>query len=344
MQQGLRSERFRPKLCRMKQWLTGGMLALFAVAAHAQGPATVPPPGAAAQAITPAAASPDTPTLPPASIDNSLEILGDAIDAEQIRNRLLIDVKVNGKGPFHFLVDSGADRTVIGFGLAARLNLPAGPAVKLQSMAGATQVGTVLIDRLTIGTSEIVGITAPALSERDLGAQGLVGIDALADQRLLLDFDAHTITVQDSRKPDTLESGEIVVTARRRRGQLILTQASLGGSHLYAVIDTGAELTIGNSALLTEIFHGHQPPALQPITLISVTGQTISAKAATLPAIRIGGIVLQNVVVAFVDAPPFALFGLSRQPALLLGTDLLKSFKKVGLDFRNRKVRFVLRR
>jgi hypothetical protein len=38
--------------------------------------------------------------------------------------------------------------------------------------------------------------------------------------------------------------------------------------------------------------------------------------------------------VAFSDAPPFDLFGLSEQPALLLGTDVLKSFKRLSLDFR----------
>ena len=47
---------------------------------------------------------------------------------------------------------------------------------------------------------------------------------------------------------------------------------------------------------------------------------------------------------AAADVPPFALFGLSDQPALLLGTDILETFRRVSLDFRARKVRFQLRR
>jgi hypothetical protein len=47
---------------------------------------------------------------------------------------------------------------------------------------------------------------------------------------------------------------------------------------------------------------------------------------------------------AFADLPPFKMFGLSDQPALLLGTDLLESFRRISLDFRARKVRFQLRR
>ena len=80
------------------------------------------------------------------------------------------------------------------------------------------------------------------------------------------------------------------------------------------------------------------------MTLISVTGQTLVADLMAVPELRVGGVTAMNVQVAFVDAPPFALFGLSRQPALLLGTDLLQAFRRVSLDFRRRKVRFSLRR
>jgi hypothetical protein len=37
------------------------------------------------------------------------------------------------------------------------------------------------------------------------------------------------------------------------------------------------------------------------------------------------------------------LFGLEHEPAILLGSDILSSFRKVSLDFRRRKVRFTLR-
>jgi hypothetical protein len=47
---------------------------------------------------------------------------------------------------------------------------------------------------------------------------------------------------------------------------------------------------------------------------------------------------------AFADVPPFRAFGLSGEPALLLGTDLLESFRRISLDFRARKVRFQLRK
>jgi hypothetical protein len=53
---------------------------------------------------------------------------------------------------------------------------------------------------------------------------------------------------------------------------------------------------------------------------------------------------LRDVPMAFADVPPFKMFGLSGQPALLLGTDLLENFRRISLDFRARKVRFELRK
>lgn len=252
-------------------------------------------------------------------------------------------VGVNGQGPFRFLVDSGADRSVIGAGLAKHLALPPGNPVNLQGVAGASRVETVVVDKLQLGSNVATAVVAPALPERFLGAQGLIGIDALAEARLMVDFDAKTVTVADPRSPEPSLPGEIVVTAHRRHGQLILTQASVASSRVYAVIDTGAEITMGNSALQARVFRGRHAPPLQPITLISVTGQSVVANLVILPELRIGNITLANVPVAFVDAPPFRLFGLAEQPALLLGTDVLQSFRRISLDFRARKVRFSLR-
>ncbi len=284
------------------------------------------------------------PTIPPAVLDDTLEITGESLAAKQIRTRMYVDVAVNGQGPFRFLVDSGADRSVIGAGLAARLGLPPGDPVQLQSMAGATRVETVVIDRLRLGNTNVGPIAAPALSEAFIGAQGLLGIDALSEQRLMVDFDAKRVTIEDPRRPEVIRADEIVVTAHRRRGQLILTQADVNGTPIYAVIDTGAELTMGNLALQARIFRGRRAPPSQPITLVSVTGQTIVANLVVMPIVMIGKIELRGVPVAFADAPPFKLFGLDRQPAMLLGTDVLQSFRRVALDFRGRKVRFVLRR
>ena len=286
------------------------------------------------------------PTVPPATIDDALEIEGETLAARFAQGRLTVPVRINGRGPLRFMVDSGADRTVIGAASARLLALAADDSVILHSTTGTERVDTVHVERLTIGTSEIRNIRAPALPEQFIGAQGLLGIDALADQRLVLDFEKKRIVVQDTRggapSPPT-SSDEIVVVARRRNGQLILTEASAGHVGIYAIVDSGSEVTVGNEALRNRIFTGRRPPVATSIEIVSVTGGVARADNILLPEVRIGSITLRGVPIAFFEAPPFALFGLSHQPAILLGTDILRAFARVSLDFRARKVRFRLR-
>jgi len=323
------------------------VLILAALAlAQAQGQALLQPvlPPQSALPAQPALVPP-LPTVPPATIDNQLEITGEALKAREVRNRLVVKTVINDQGPFDFFVDSGADRTVIGSALAGRLALPPGKEVTLHGTAGISRVGTVKIDSVKIGSSEVFGLSAPALAEENIGAQGLLGIDALADQRLMLDFEHKIIVVQDSRIPEKSSgnSEEIVVTARRRNGQLILTEASVERVNLYAIIDSGTEISVANGALRRRIIGTHRSSRTKTIELISVTGQSVVADLLIVPTLKLGGITFYNVPIAFADTPPFAVFGLEKQPAILLGTDVLQLFRRVSLDFRNRKVRFVLK-
>jgi len=306
-------------------------------AAAAQTPAVAPP------ADQPPIPAPEQVFIKPAQIDNTLEVTGEELAAKEINTRMQIGVLINDKGPYRFFVDSGADRSVIGLALAARLGLPAGPTVLLHSTGSARQTNTVHIDTLRVGSSLISDIAAPALPERFLGGDGMLGIDALAEQRLTIDFDARTVVVQDTHQRERPAGpDEVVITARRRKGQLILTQAMAGRTQIAAVIDTGTEITVGNSALRAKLMRRRGTPVMTT-TLISVTGDQVPADLLPVPEIRIGDLMLHNVLIAFSDVPPFKLFGLENEPAILLGTDILNSFRRISLDFRRRKVRFTLR-
>lgn len=282
------------------------------------------------------------PALKPAVIDDSLVIGGEEIAARKLRSRMTVEVGVNGTGPYRFVVDSGADTSVIGSRLANALNLAPGRPVLLNGITESRTVDRVMVDSLQLGSGVFRDLELPRLDERDLGATGMIGLDALVEQRLMLDFDRRRISVDDARKPAPRLDGEIVVTARLKRGQLILTQVKANGLPLEAVIDTGSEITIGNMALRNAIAR-RRLREFQKIEVVGVTGKVLTLEMAVVNELRIGGVIVNNIPIAFADIPPFAVFGMQDRPSLLLGTDLMENFRKVSLDFRARKVRFQLR-
>ena len=312
------------------------LLVAMQFGATAQAPPKISKPRPAPSAIS------TLPPLPPALLDGTLAIGGDDVKARKVETRLSVDVEVNGHGPYHFVVDSGADSSVVGLHIAHDLALPLGAPVILNGMTDRNVVDRVKVDSLTMGPSTIHDLQLPALREEDLGGQGMIGIDALVRRRLMMDFDKHLIKVEDASTPVISFPGEIVVVARRRRGQLILTHVRAGGLALDAVIDTGSQITIGNLKLRDRLVRRHQK--FQMLEAIGVTGKAINLPIAVIPELQIGSITIQNLPVAFADLPPFHVFGIADEPALFLGTDVLENFRKVSLDFDARKVRFQLKR
>jgi predicted aspartyl protease len=289
------------------------------------------------------ATPPNVPPLPPAYFDPSLAVGGQDVKAREIETRLSVDVLVNRRGPYRFIVDSGADTSVVGLRVARELRLPLATPATLNGMTSRNLVDRVKVAELTLGPTTIRNLQLPALSETDVGGQGMIGIDALHQQRLMLDFEKHLIKIEDARVPMRAMPGDIVVVARRERGQLFLTHVKAAGLPLDAVIDTGTEITIGNLALRDKLIRGNRRKFVTvPVT--GVTGVTVNMQMARIAELQLGPVLLKDVPMAFADVPPFKLFGLSEEPALLLGTDLLESFRRVSLDFRARKVRFQLRR
>ncbi|MBX9814697.1 MAG: hypothetical protein A4S12_03770 [Proteobacteria bacterium SG_bin5] len=259
--------------------------------------------------------------------------------------RMTVPVKIGAQGPWPFTIDTGAERTVISRELASLLALPPGPRVRLTAMAGTSEVDTVRIPEITMSSVSGTRIEAPALEGRHLGAPGLLGLDTLKGHAVSIDFERGEMSVRRARKnwrSFAREPGEVVVSAKSLLGQLIVTDASYRGQRVRVVIDTGSALSMGNSALRARALKGRE--RLNPVTVTAVTGATLIADYTQIGEVRFGSLTFQNLPVAFADAAPFKRLGLEDKPALLLGMDALKLFRRVDIDFPNREVRLLLPR
>ncbi|MEA1071466.1 retroviral-like aspartic protease family protein [Sphingomonas sp. LY160] len=261
--------------------------------------------------------------------------------AKSLDDRMTVQVKVAGQGPYRFLVDTGSERTVISRELAERLGLAGGRRVTLHSVLGSSGVNTVDIPSMSMSRGQFSIAGAPALDEAHIGADGMLGIDSLKKQRVLFDFKAGTMSVSPSVDPVTEMDGEtVVVRARARKGRLIFTNAVVDDNHVTVIIDTGSQISVGNPRLMERLSRGSS--AAKPIVIESVTGEKGSAKLAILNDLQLGGMHIKSLPVAFADAHIFRQLNLDRKPALLLGMNAMRAFDRVSIDFASKRVRFVL--
>ena len=258
-------------------------------------------------------------------------------------NRMTVPVQLGGAETYRFLVDTGADRTAISRELAAQLKLESGPSATLHSVTGATAVATATVPSLQLTRKSVRIIDAPLLERAYMGADGILGVDSLRSQRILFDFDADTMSIVPSAAPELArEPGTIVVTATRRNGRLVLTRATANGRRVNVVLDTGSEITIGNKALRQALMGTRELTDSHRVEVHSVTGQKIDGDYMYIRKLEIGGVQLKDLAIIFADAHTFKKLGLRDKPALLLGMNAMRAFRKVSIDFANRKLRVVL--
>ena len=292
----------------------------------------------AASIAAPLLAQDTNPKLP-ATIADPLAT-PDLLDFQTDQSRMTVPVSIGASGPYPFIMDTGSERTVVSRELAGQLNLVAGRRVKVTTMTGSGELGTFMLSALRVSLVAPPTIEAPAVDARNLGAPGMLGLDALKGHSVAIDFDKNVMEVRPASKR-RMEIGpdDIVVRAKNAFGQLIVTNARYNDRRVSVVIDTGSPVTVGNLALLRRV---KTEKSLGTISLLSVTGQYLTADYRIIDSLDIGGIRFHSVPIAFADAVPFQRFGLSNTPALMLGMDSLRLFRKVQIDFANRELRLTL--
>ncbi len=273
----------------------------------------------------------------PPSSDPGVEIL--EIERERYQ-RMTVPVTIQGQGPFDFLIDTGAQATVLSRALADRLMLHDRDTATLVGMASARRVETTPIDDFSLGSRSFYIRQAPVVEGEHIGsADGILGLDSLQNQRVLLDFARREIAVADAEQLGGNRGYEIVVRARERFGQLIITTARLDGVQVEVIVDTGAQGSVGNLALFNRLRRNKE---LAETEMTDINGITLGGVVRVARELKLGRASVQNFPILFADSRPFHSLGLADKPALILGMSELKLFRRVAIDFKTRRVLFDL--
>ena len=213
----------------------------------------------------------------------------------------------------------------------------------MHTPAGISNISTATVSSLQLTRDRVKIFDAALLDSDDMGADGILGTDSLRSQRIMFDFEARTMSIVPSAVREVVnDRNTIVVTARRRNGRLLITEARANNYPTTLVLDTGAQVTIGNQALRKRLL-GKRPVDPARLTeLMTVTGERVSGEYVNVDRLDIGGVTLKNLAIVFADAQTFRTLNLDRRPAMLLGMNAMRAFKKMSIDFAAKKLRIVL--
>lgn len=288
----------------------------------------------AGAAVAPGLAFGQEPAPEPASI----------IGADEDRyDRLTIPVRVGGQGPYDFVVDTGADRSVLSQDIADSLGLEPGKPVMVQGIIGAELAQTVKAPELDLGKIVLKGLDMPVLSRERLGADGLLGVDALQRRRLVMDFRERRLEIQAASgafNPSSTRT-DAFVPVRDRFGRLVIIDANANRVPVAAFIDSGAGMSIGNRALADAIrARGDWRDAAPLAPLYGVTSHEATGEVRRLDFVRLGGVRFTDIPVLIADLDLFEQWGVANRPTLLLGVDVLRLFSRVEMDYGRKRVMF----
>ena len=279
----------------------------------------------------------------PAVSDRDTVPIAAATDAA---SHLTVAVRIDGHGPYHFVVDTGADRTILATEVADELGLFRGDRVMLDGVVSAVLTDTVAIRTLSSGSITCRHLVVPTLSRSLLQADGYLGLDFLDGHRVTFDFKNHILQVSEPRarlSASWARENEARIGASGSAGHLQALDCLVDGVPATAFIDSGAEVSAANAPLLAAL--AKRNPSfgeIGTIRLIDITGGEILGKVAMVDKIRFSGLTFHDCPLVIADFLVFGVWGLRQRPALLIGMNLLRQFARVSIDYGLKELRFDL--
>jgi predicted aspartyl protease len=272
---------------------------------------------------------------------------GDSIKAVSGEAMLLtVGVELNGNGPFAFVVDTGADRTVIADDLIDANGMARGERVLVSGIIRSTPADTALVSRMRLGSTERRDLWVPTLPRQMLKADGFLGLDVLDGRKVTFDFKNHVLTI--GSPPPFFSIGwtgehEERIKTRGDSGHLRALNCLVDGVRATAFIDSGAEVSACNSSLFTALMRRNRTQGTTgTVALSGVTGGRIEGTVTTVDKVQIQELVFNQCALVVADFEIFKIWGLSHTPALLVGMNLLRSFARVSIDYRRKEISFEL--
>jgi predicted aspartyl protease len=256
------------------------------------------------------------------------------------RGRLILATFINERGPFRFALDTGASLTVIARELAADLHLQSADTADVLIRGSTEDKPSKLVDIASLSVDQLhldarrLGLVEP---EQLDGLDGLLGADILQGSQIdlqLRDGQANIGAMIDVAGA----SGGVRLRTTRHFESLLAVAGRIQSTATPAILDTGAQRSIGNRALQRALGLHASDDANRAAVITGIAGGQTTADIIATPALHLGAISLAATNLLYADLPVFRSWGYHDRPALLLGMDLLAQLGRVLIDYRRTRV------
>ena len=257
--------------------------------------------------------------------------------------RIWAPVLINGLGPYRLVLDTGATHSAIVPQVADSLGIPRSllSNVRVTGVTGTAMVQTVAVKRFEFGELSVDSTVLPIVADVFGGAEGVLGTEGLSDKRIRIDFAHDTVVILRSRGAlDT--TGVATLPLRQLRDHLLAMDIRVANVRAKAIIDTGAQISIGNNAL-REVLIRHNGKDVRKAEVEGVTLDVASGDTIRAPPIYVGSLIFQGVNVTYGDMYIFDRWKLNDEPVLVLGMDVLGTVDLLVIDYRLHQLQMRLR-
>jgi len=242
---------------------------------------------------------------------------------------------VNGKGPFAFILDTGADGSTLYQWFAEEEHLPKGKVRDVYGQTGSVSSPTYSLKTLSVDGRAIHNIVADGLPNRhDAGRQaGVAGNDLMDGTITIFDFPCRTVEIRP--KPVDVHaivpSDSVVVQGGSvTDGTQLTLPVTVGSVEGTAYLDTGSRDTRISPSFAAAAHIDPSSPAFRDADLIfGFKSKGTVSRIGPIGPVRFAGITVTQAEARVIDLPVFGTFRRGGPPAMILGMDLMKGYRLV---------------
>jgi hypothetical protein len=121
-------------------------------------------------------------------------------------------------------------------------------------------------------------------------------------------------------------------------------EVMVGPVRTTALIDSGAQATVGNLALRAALARRRGEHGQEDDAIIGVTEDVQQAARVRIPSIVAGDLLVKNAEILFADLHIFEHWQMVSKPALIIGMDVLGVLDTLVIDYRRNELQIKVRR